>query len=138
MTRLAGPRVVPLPAFATREKKKVDTTTDKHEALRLLAGLENGAMSTADAFVLAETLDPVLVYLIVRYLRASYPASDPAATSVLERVVALTSNHAEFVNKCRDGEQDPVSQWFESEHSFGSFRGRGSELIEVIVDKLES
>ncbi len=38
----------------------------------------------------------------------------------------------------RDGEQDPVSQWFEAEHSFGSFRGRGSEFIEVIVDKLES
>ena len=116
----------------------MDTTTDKHQALRLLAGIENGAMTTADALVLAETLDPVLVYLIVRYLRESYRASDPAATSVLERVVALTSKHAEFVNKCRDGEQDPVSQWFEAEHSFGSFRGRGSELIEVIVDKLES
>ncbi len=114
------------------------TTTDKREALRLLAGLENGGMTTADALVLAETLDPVLVYLIVRYLRESYPASDPAATSVLERVVALTSNHAAFVKKCQDGEQDPVSQWFEAEHSLGSFRGRGSEFIDVIVDKLES
>ena len=114
------------------------TTTDKREALRLLAGLENGGMTTADALVLAETLDPVLVYLIVRYLRESYPASDPAATSVLERVVALTSKHAAFVEKCRDGERDSVSQWFEAEHSFGSFRGRGSELIDVIVDKLES
>lgn len=116
----------------------MSTTTDKHEALRLLAGLENGGMTTADALVLAETLDPVLVYLIVRYLRESYRASDPAASSVLERVVALTSNHDAFIKKCRDGEQDPVSQWFEAEHSFGSFRGRGSELIDVIVDKLES
>ena len=75
----------------------MSTITDKREALRLLSGLENGTMNTADAFVLAETLDPVLVYLIVRYLRESYPASDPAATSVLERVVALTSGHAAFV-----------------------------------------
>ena len=116
----------------------MSTTTDKREALRLLAGLENGGMTTADAHVLAETLDPVLVYLIVRYLRESYPASDPAATSVLERVVALTSNHAAFVKKCREGEQDPVSRWFEAEHSFRPFRGRGSEFIDVIVDKLES
>ena len=39
----------------------MSTTTDKGEALRLLAGLENGGMTTADALVLAETLDPVLV-----------------------------------------------------------------------------
>ena len=115
----------------------MSTTTDKREALRLLVGLENGGMTTADALVLTETLDPVLVYLIVRYLRESYPASDPAATSVLERVVAL-SNHAALVKKCRDGEQDSVSQWFEAEHSLGSFRGRASEFIDVIVDKLES
>ncbi len=116
----------------------MSTTTDKREALRLLTGLENGGMTTDDALVLAETLDPVLVYLTVRYLRESYPASDPAASSVLERVVALTSKHAAFIKKFRDGEQDSVSQWFESEHSFGSFRGRNLEFIDVIVDKLES
>ena len=116
----------------------MSTITDKREALRLLTGLENGTMATADAVVLAETLDPVLVYLIVRYLRASYPATNPAATSVLERVVALTSNHDALVQKCRDGEKDSVSQWFEAEHSFGSFRGQSEQLIDVIVDKLES
>jgi hypothetical protein len=116
----------------------VSTTTDKREAMRLLAGLENGAMSTADAFGLAETLDPVLVYLIVRYLRECYPASDPAASAVLERVVALTSYDAAVVRKCRDGEQDPVSQWFEADHSLRTFRGRPSDFLDVIVDKLES
>ncbi len=116
----------------------MSTITDKREALRLLSGLENGTMNTADALVLAETLDPVLVYLIVRYLRESYPASDPAATSVLERVVALTSGQAAFVQKCRDGENDSVSQWFEAEHSFGTFRGQSEQLVDVIVDKLES
>jgi hypothetical protein len=116
----------------------MNTTTDKSTAERLLTGLENGGMGTDAASVIAESLDPVLVYLIVRFLRESYPASDPAATAVLERVVALTSRDAALVKKCQDGEQDPVSQWFESEHSFGSFRGRGSELIELVVDKLET
>jgi len=116
----------------------MDTTTDKREATKLLAGLENGGMTTAEAVVLAESLDPVLVYLIVRYLRETYPASNPAASSVLERVVELTSDHATIIEKCRDGEIDPVSQWFADEHEFGSFRDRGSEFIELIVDKLES
>lgn len=116
----------------------MSTTTDKRDALRLLTGLENGGMTSSDAFVLAQTLDPVLVHLIVRYLRESYPASDPAAGSVLDRVVTLMSAHAELVDKCRDGERDSVSQWFEEEHSFETFRGRGADLVELIVDKLES
>jgi hypothetical protein len=116
----------------------VSASTDKRQALRLLTGLENGGVTAADAFVIAETLDPVLVYLIVRYLRESYPASDPAATSVLERVVTLTAAHPGFVEICRAGEHDPVSRWFEEDHEFRSFRGRASELIELIVDKLES
>jgi len=114
------------------------TTTDKRQAERLLSGLENGRMSAGDALVAAESLDPVLVYLIVRYLRQAYPASDPAATSVLDRVVALTAADPAFVAKCREGEQDPVSQWFESEYAYGDFKGRGHEMIDVIVDKLET
>jgi hypothetical protein len=114
------------------------TSTDRRAAERLLAGLENGGMDSADAAVLAASLDPVLVYLIVRYLRESYSASDPAAGSVLERVVALTSADRAIVEACRDGEQDPVARWFVAEHALGSFRGRRSELIARIVDKLES
>ena len=67
-----------------------------------------------------------------------YPASDPAATSVLDRVVALTSTSTAFVRKSKKGEQDPISKWFESEYSYRDYRGRGSEFIDLIVDKLES
>jgi hypothetical protein len=116
----------------------VNTLTDKRAALRLLDGLENGGMTSAEACVIAESLDPVLVYLVVRYLRETYPASDPAASSVLERVVALTSEHPAVVEKCRDGERDSVSQWFEEVHSFVSFRGHAPDFIELIVDKLET
>jgi hypothetical protein len=38
----------------------------------------------------------------------------------------------------RAGEEDPISKWFLSEHSFGDFRHRGTELIAIVVDKLES
>ena len=113
-------------------------STDLDTARRLLRGLENGGMKTADARILAEDLDPVLVYVIVRYLREVYPASDPAATAVLERVVALTSSWPGMVAKSQEGEQDSVSEWFSSEHTFGEFRSRGTAMLEIVVDKLES
>ena len=114
------------------------TSTDRRRAERLLAGLENGGLAAGDAAVLAVSLDPVLVYLIVRYLREAYPASDPAASSVLERVLALTASDRAVVEQCRAGEQDPVAQWFLAEHEIRTFRGRRAELIARIVDKLES
>jgi hypothetical protein len=116
----------------------MSTTSEQLEAERLLAGLENGGLSAADAVIIAEDLDPVLVYVIVSFLRAVYPASDPAASSVLERVVKLTSGSPAVIKKYREGGQDPISTWFESEHPYADFRGRGREMIELIVDKLES
>ena len=111
---------------------------DKRDAGRLLAGLENGGMTAADAAVIAERLDPVLIYLIITYLRVAYPASDPVATSVLERVVKWTSTGTGVVRKAKAGEQDPISRWFEKEHVLRNFRHRGQEMIDIIVDKLES
>jgi hypothetical protein len=113
-------------------------THEQQEAERLLAGLESGAMDTGTAQDIAGDLDPVLIYCIVSFLRATYPASDPAAQAVLERVVAMTSKKPMIIRNCKLGEQDPVSRWFESEYSFKEFRGRGPELIALIVDKLES
>jgi hypothetical protein len=111
---------------------------EQQEAERLLAGLENGGMTTESARVIAQDLDPVLIYFIVRFLRETYPASDPAATAVLERVVEMTSRDPVIIRNCKIGEQDPVSRWFEMEYTFREFRGRGPELIALIADKLNS
>jgi len=111
---------------------------EKQEALRLLHGIENGGLSPADAAVIAENIDHVLVYVIVSYLRAIHPASDPVANAVLERVVNLTSGSPTVVRKHKEGEEDPVSRWFEDEYDYADFRGRDAELIALIVDKLET
>jgi hypothetical protein len=116
----------------------MSTSTDRNRALSLLRGLDEGGMDASAARALAEELDPVLVYVVIRFLREIYPASDPAASPVLERVVKLTSAWPALVAVSREGEQDPVSQWFVSEYSFRDFRGRGEELIDLIVEKLES
>lgn len=114
------------------------TSTDRGEALRLLEGLENGRMSPVQLTVLAEDLDPVLLYVVVSYLRAAHRASDPAAGSILDRVVRLTTTSRTLVKAHKDGERDPVTKWFESEYDYGSFRGRAGALLDLVVDKLES
>jgi len=111
---------------------------EKNDALRLLTGLDNGGLSATDAVFLAEELDPVLIYIVVTFLRAVYPAADPAATSVLERVVQMTSKSPALIRKHKEGEQDPVSRWFESEYDYRDYKGRGPELVELIADKLDS
>jgi len=116
----------------------VNPAEEKRQTLRLLAGLENGGMGAEDAFEIARAVDPVLASFVIRFLRETYPASDPAATSVLDRVVNLMSSHPAMVAHCKKGEEDSVTEWFESEYTFKSFRGRGPELIEFIAEKLDS
>ena len=111
---------------------------ERKDAVSLLMGLENGGLSAADAAIVAEDLDPVLLYVIVTFLREVYPASDPAAGSVLERVVQMTARSPAVVRRHREGDQDPISRWFEAEHDYHDFKGRGTDLIDLIVDKLES
>ncbi len=112
--------------------------TGAAEAQRLLSGLESGSLSAIDASQLVGRIDPVLVWAVIGYLRASYPASDPAASAVLDRVVDLTRADAEVVAAVRAGEADPVARWFLDAHGFAAWRGRGPAMIEEIVDKLES
>jgi len=114
------------------------TSTDKNQALRLLKGLEMGGLDPTDGRILAEDLDPVLVHVIVRFLREVYPATEPAARPVLERVVALTNAYPGIVAQAQEGEADPVSGWFSGEYTFTEFRNRGETLVDLVVDKLES
>jgi hypothetical protein len=109
----------------------------KAEALRLLRGLEDGGMTAVAARAVAEKLDPVLLYVVVRYLRDVYPASNPAASAVLERVVALTRAWPGLVARAKQGEAEPVAKWFARDHTFREFRGRPAEMIDIVVDKLE-
>lgn len=112
--------------------------SDADIAQRLLAGLESGALAPADAGFLASRIDPVLVWAVVGYLRASYPASDRAASAVLERVVALTHSDPAVVAAVRAGEADPVARWFLDEYGFGAWRGRGAEMIALVAEKLDT
>ncbi len=116
----------------------MDVRTERDQAVRLLAGLEDGTIAAGDAASAAEQLDPVLVHAIINFLRRVYPASDPAAQSVLERVVEMMSRSRVLVRKHQEGEDDPITIWFESEFGYESFRGRGAHMIEKLSEKIDT
>ncbi len=90
----------------------MDAQVQVRESLRWLDGLEAGTLPTNDLFILAEKLDPVLISLMIRYLRKKYPSAKPEAAGVLARMLELTSTYPQLVKKTREAEQDPVSEWF--------------------------
>jgi len=108
---------------------------EKREALRLLEGLEQGSMSSADIGHLVDEADPALVYLVFTWLRNRYGNDHPAAEGVIGRVVEVTNGHNSTKAKMREGKQDCISSWFEEEHSYKEFGAK--EFISLVVEKLE-
>ncbi|MCX6127760.1 MAG: hypothetical protein NTX25_01690 [Proteobacteria bacterium] len=115
----------------------MDAQAQVRESLRWLEGLEAGNMSANDLFFLAEKLDPVLISLMIRFLRKKYPSAKPEAAGVLSRILDLTSTYPQLVKKTRSAEQDPISEWFLDTYSFSDFYTKPNELIQLLVDKLE-
>ncbi len=111
-------------------------TEEQIQATRLLEAIENGRVSPTEIEILAQGLDPVFIYVIISFVRAVYPATDPAATAVLDRVVAMT--RGDVVRRHKQGAEDPISKWFESEHGYASYRGRGGEMLALVGAKLEA
>lgn len=106
---------------------------EQRAALRILEGLEEGTMNATDSAALVEDADPALVYLIFTWLRKRY-ADHPNSDAVIGRVLAI-SNRPAVAKQMKEGQRDPVVQWFEESYSY---RDLGSkEFIELVVDKLE-
>lgn len=106
---------------------------EQRAALRILEGIEEGTMSATESFALVEEADPALVYLIFTWLRKRY-ADHPNADAVIGRVVAI-SGRGSMPKMMKEGQADPVVQWFEETHSYKALEK--AEFIELIVDKLE-
>jgi hypothetical protein len=103
-------------------------------ALRILEGIEEGTMSTADSYALVEDADPALIYLIFTWIRKRY-ADNPNADAVRARLVAVMEKDPSIPRKLKEGQADPVVEWFEEEYSYRDYGSR--EFIELIVEKLE-
>lgn len=102
--------------------------------MRILQGLEEGTMSSADSFALVEDADPALVYLIFTWIRRRY-ADHPNADAVIGRLLAVTTRDPSVARKMKEGQADPVVAWFEEEYSYRELGAE--EFIALVVEKLE-
>ena len=107
---------------------------EQRAALRILEGIENGTMTAAESFALIEDADPALIYLILTWLRRRY-AGHSNADAVVGRVVAISDRYPAVTAKMKEGQADPVVEWFEDGYSYRELGSK--EFIELIIDKLE-
>lgn len=105
----------------------------QREALRILEGIEHGTMTAAESFALVEDADPALVYLIFTWLRKHYADHDDP-DAVIGRLADISSRGS-MVDKVKEGQADPVVQWFEETYSYRKLEAK--EFIELIIEKLE-
>lgn len=90
-------------------------------------------MSANELFSLVDDADPALLYLIVTWLRKHY-ADHVNADAIGGRLVELSSK-ASIAVKMKEGQADPVVQWFEENYSYRKLEK--PEFIELIIEKLE-
>jgi hypothetical protein len=110
---------------------------EKRESLRFLKGLENGNLTAADAYNIADKRDPVMVYFVMRYLREKYPASNPAAQGVTQRLLELTRTYDGIVKASKAGEKDSITEWFDDTYEMREFFDKPDELVDMLVEKIE-
>jgi hypothetical protein len=106
---------------------------EQRAALRILEGIEEGTMSASDSLSLVEDADPALVYLIFTWLRKRY-SDHVNSDAVIGRLVAV-SGRGSIAKKMKEGQADPVVQWFEESYSYRDLPSK--EFIELIIEKLE-
>lgn len=108
------------------------------DAMYFLEGLENGNLPAQNVAKAAEPIDPLVIYLIFKYLRERYPASQTQGAGVVERLVGITTNHPELVKKAQKGEKDPLREWFEESYSMREFFSDPEKMLEMVLEKIDS
>lgn len=91
-------------------------------------------MTTADSVALVDKTDPALVYLLFTWLRKRY-VDHVNADAVLGRLLEV-SKRGSVASKMKEGQGDPVVEWFEDGYSYRELAA--PEFVALVVDKLES
>jgi hypothetical protein len=108
-----------------------------NQAVWLINGLESGTVSTIDALKTSESLDPVLVYFTVRFLREKYPATRADSEGVLKRLADFSAQHQTIIKVLRAGEKDPIREWFDDAYTMRDFFSDPGKMVEMLVEKIE-
>lgn len=118
----------------------MDINSQIREGVRFIIGIEDGNLPVADCYMICENLDPVLVSLMVHYIRhkCSRPSvRDSSGGGGLSRLLELSSTYPDLVNEIREGEKDSLFQWFEDGYQYQDYFHEPEAFVELIVEKLE-
>ena len=107
------------------------------EGLRLLKGLEDGTLTSSEAYNVAGKQDPVMIYFVLKFLRDKYPASLPSSEGVIRRVLELTSTYPDIVKMSKKGEGDVITEWFNESYALSEYYEEQEQLISLLVEKIE-
>lgn len=110
----------------------------RNDFLRFIVGIENGTSDHEKLAKLAGTLDPVLIFFALRYIREKYPVGDPRGSGVTERLVELTTNHPQLIKASKKGATDSLVEWFDDTYTLRTYFTDLEGFADLIVEKFDS
>jgi hypothetical protein len=115
----------------------MDINSMKREAVRFLTGLETGNLEASDLFAISEHFDPILTFFVIKHLRSTYKPGHPDAVGVSERILELSQTYDSVVKAIKEGEKDPLNEWFDDDFNAAQYQDNPESFIDVLVDKIE-
>ncbi len=108
---------------------------EKREALTMLNGIVEGAMTPDESFALLDKADPTLVYFILKWIKKHFHREHERVEEVRGRLSNVTANYRSLTRRAKAGEADPVVEWFEGTHRYRELPA--DEFIDIVIEKLE-
>lgn len=105
----------------------------KRNVYRFMDVIEEGRLPLAEAFQIAEELDPLLLYFVLRYLKETYGRDTQGPGG---RLLQFLSSYPTIAKFAAPPKNEPMVEWFNDSYAVRSFENREAYL-EMIIDKLE-
>lgn len=115
----------------------MDINSMKREGVRFLTGLETGNLPSSDLFAISENFDPILVFFVIKHLRTVYKPGHPDAIGVSQRILELSQTYDSIVKAIKDGEKDPLNEWFDDDLNPNQYQNDPETFIDILVEKIE-
>jgi hypothetical protein len=107
---------------------------DKRNVSRFMDAIEGGVVPLDDAFLLAENIDPLLLYFMLRYLKESYGRDTQGPGG---RLLQFLSTYPQMAKFAIPPKNEPMVEWFNDGYTVQSFKSR-DEYLDMIIDKMET
>lgn len=107
------------------------------EINRFLDAIEDGNLSTADAYNILRTIDPLMGYFLLTYLREKHPVNAETSHGPGERLLALLSTYSDIAKLTKKPIDDPMIEWFDDTYSYRQFFKNRDEFVNILIEKFE-